>query len=311
MALRIAFDVRTVSSLFALTSLVACAEITPLPPPPPPPQIRNTAVIEQPFDTVWARAVPALGRSFYVINNIDKASGLINLSYNGEPGGMITCTDNTLGAAQACRMTTGIFESGLTDNCVAGPMSMEGRTNIIFEKIADDATRVTVNVRHQLSIPYRGQGGVPVNAQTQFNTGQVGTFAIPGLAGMRCLSEGALERTLLQLVTGLDVTASAPAVPLQPAAAAVPPPPPVRSIGMAFQPENGVVKVINVFPGSPAAGAGIAVGDTIVQLNGASTAGLTQDVILGLLNQSDVIRLVIPGKGEKIVQKVDTASFMK
>jgi len=36
-------------------------------------------------DDVWNDAVAALGQRFFVINNLDKASGLINISYSGDP----------------------------------------------------------------------------------------------------------------------------------------------------------------------------------------------------------------------------------
>lgn len=200
----------SIASIVTLAGLAACETYVPPPPEPPPAPIRNSAVIEQPFDTVWARAVPALGTSFYVINNIDKSSGLINLSYNGDPSDMINCRPAVF--AQQCR-PGGFLEPDIIENCTVGPMTMDGRTNIIFERIADDATRVTINVRHQISQPYRDQQGTPISAQSQFNTNQEGRFLHPALQHVSCRSTGTLERTLLQLVTGMDILAVQPPPP--------------------------------------------------------------------------------------------------
>jgi len=38
----------------------------------------NSKVIRLPRDVVWNRAVPNLGKQFFVINNLDRSSGLIN-----------------------------------------------------------------------------------------------------------------------------------------------------------------------------------------------------------------------------------------
>jgi hypothetical protein len=42
--------------------------------------ILSTKTINRPIDSVWKDAVAELGKNFFVINNIDKASGLINVS---------------------------------------------------------------------------------------------------------------------------------------------------------------------------------------------------------------------------------------
>ena len=54
-------------------------------------QNANVKVIKRSRDDVWSAAVPALGKQFFVINNIEKASGLMNVSYNGDPEKYIDC----------------------------------------------------------------------------------------------------------------------------------------------------------------------------------------------------------------------------
>jgi hypothetical protein len=52
---------------------------------------QNTKLIQKPRDAVWAASVPALSKQFFVINNLDKSSGLINISYSGDPEKYIDC----------------------------------------------------------------------------------------------------------------------------------------------------------------------------------------------------------------------------
>jgi len=49
-------------------------------------KIEISKTIPKPRDTVWNSAVLQLGKQFFVIDHLDKASGFINLSYNGDPG---------------------------------------------------------------------------------------------------------------------------------------------------------------------------------------------------------------------------------
>ncbi len=71
--------------------LVGCAGKQDYIRPTAPTATSNSKVIEKPRDTVWNGAVPALEKQFFVINNMDKASGLINISYTGDPKRYIDC----------------------------------------------------------------------------------------------------------------------------------------------------------------------------------------------------------------------------
>ena len=54
--------------------------------------IQNEAVINKPFSQVWDELVKGLAKSFYVINNIEKASRLINVSFSTEsPQSYVNC----------------------------------------------------------------------------------------------------------------------------------------------------------------------------------------------------------------------------
>jgi hypothetical protein len=55
----------------------------------------NFKIIDKPRDIVWNATVPELGKQFFVINNLDKSSGLINISYNGDPEKYVDCGRTT------------------------------------------------------------------------------------------------------------------------------------------------------------------------------------------------------------------------
>src|SRR5262245_21227292 len=45
------------------------------------PVASNSKTIAKPRDIVWNASIPELSKQFFVINNMDKSSGLINMSY--------------------------------------------------------------------------------------------------------------------------------------------------------------------------------------------------------------------------------------
>ena len=51
-------------------------------PPQKPTKIQNETIVSKPFETVWDSFVRELAKSFYVINNIDKQSRIINVSFS-------------------------------------------------------------------------------------------------------------------------------------------------------------------------------------------------------------------------------------
>lgn len=44
----------------------------------------NVKTIEKPQEIVWNASVPEIGKRFFVINNLDKSSGFMNISYTGD-----------------------------------------------------------------------------------------------------------------------------------------------------------------------------------------------------------------------------------
>src|SRR5262249_7083662 len=51
----------------------------------------NSKTVAKTKDQVWSALVSGLSAQFFVINNIDKESGLINITYSGDPELYIDC----------------------------------------------------------------------------------------------------------------------------------------------------------------------------------------------------------------------------
>ena len=175
--------------------------------------VNNSIVVGMSRDVVWAKAIPQLGKTFFVINNLDKASGLVNVSYSGDPekyvdGGIITSKvsgpqgeqTSTFPASRAyqhylgtVRLNNGMMGIVSLDR----KLSLDGRANIILEEIEPTKTRITVNIRYVLnkSVVMANQA----HSQTLSNTMSMSTGAPATFPGENDLyrSTGVLEEDIL------------------------------------------------------------------------------------------------------------------
>lgn len=124
----------------------------------------NSVIVQGTRDEVWARAIPVLGKTFFIINNIDKQSGLINVSYSGDPeryvdGGMITSYvtgprgefRSTFPASRGSWVYNAItkLSNGMdVYSTVYRTLTLDGRANIILEEAPSKQTKITVNIRY-------------------------------------------------------------------------------------------------------------------------------------------------------------------
>jgi hypothetical protein len=152
-----------------------------------------------------------------VINNLDKSSGLINVSYNGDPENYIDCgrltsyVKNARGertydfpGARAQQTYEVMNSSGLF--FVERKMSLEGRVNLVFEDISPNATKVTANTRYVVTRQLTGRNAANNTPQSRtdtisFNSG--GRASFPANAegqASECVSTGQLEREILSSI---------------------------------------------------------------------------------------------------------------
>jgi hypothetical protein len=177
----------------------------------------NFKIIDKPREAVWNASIPELGKQFFVINNLDKSSGLINVSYNGDPEKYIDCGRVTSYVKNARGERTYDFPGAkaqqqyeVMDNnrlfYINRRLSLEGRVNLVFEEVSQNQTRVTANTRYVVqrqvtvtaaanNIPQSGSDSI------SFNSGSSNSFA-PNNNGqvLECVATGALEREILAVI---------------------------------------------------------------------------------------------------------------
>ena len=184
--------------------------------PVAPPTVPNSATLPVPVDTAWVQMVARLGKSFFVINTVDRPN-LINISYNGDPEAYVDCgmlqstVQQTAGGEQRhyefpASRAYSVYEMVVNKGVykVTQTMDLEGRMNIVLEAIARDRTRITVNTRYILAKnrsfwPDNPTFASTANESMSFNTGGNGQF--PG-SGTRCYANGAFESEILEVLTG-------------------------------------------------------------------------------------------------------------
>jgi hypothetical protein len=213
------FKMRVLISALSLAVLAGCAgKVDYIRPSAQVAQGQNSKIINKPREAVWTTSVPALSKQFFVINNLDKSSGLINLSYTGDPEKYIDCGRITSFVKNAQGERTYDFPAAKAQQSyeIMNPsvglffidrrMNLEGRVNLIFEEVDANSTRVTANTRYVVT---RSQtirsaaGGFPQNptdtisfnsgGSARFPTNQQGEFA-------ECAARGILEQEVLSAV---------------------------------------------------------------------------------------------------------------
>ena len=161
----------------------------------------------------------SLGKNFFVINNLDKESGFINISYSGDPEKYVDCgyiesyVKNARGErtyyfpAASANQTYEVMDmkqSGGLFN-INRKMNIEGRMNLIVEEIDPNKTIVTANTKYVLT-----KSGTVRNVQgasqsfsdsISFNTNQGDRFPGSGShSGTFCQANGNFEKEVLSLL---------------------------------------------------------------------------------------------------------------
>lgn len=177
----------------------------------------QTKVVSRPKDVVWDDTVAALGQRFFVVNNLEKASGLINLSYSGDPAQYVDCGTFTVtisGPRAKAQHINAASAHATYESVVLAPpynmpqpiqvtrqMSLEGRVNLIFEAVSAKETRVTTATRYVLTRKISAGGGMPHIDNASFNGNEKGIFPPLGNSSpLECVATGQLERSILEVV---------------------------------------------------------------------------------------------------------------
>lgn len=143
---------------------------------PQPIKVKNEIIINKPYGQVWDMLVRDLSKSFYVINNIDKESRIINLSFvSNVPADYVDCGSTHRTYKQGDKLEVFDYVSAETSRYKAATdiqpnknfsyyyiidrnTKLEGRSNIYIAPSDNDknGTIITVNTRYVLDILARG-----------------------------------------------------------------------------------------------------------------------------------------------------------
>jgi hypothetical protein len=206
-------------------------------PPEKSAKLPNEMVVNKPFDAVWDSFVHNLAKSFYVINNIDKQSRIINVSFSTEtPETYADCGISTRTYSRGDENHTYTYNVASTSTfkvasrtgasnklpltaLVTRHSSLEGRINIYVAPEGPN-TRISVNARYVLTVKAEGtyveenlygnpiaRGTLPTETATAtFNTNQPVTtdWSTPEQPNtVTCQARGRLESDILQLTQKL------------------------------------------------------------------------------------------------------------
>jgi len=200
-------------------------------------EISNKKTLNRDFEDVWNTLVANISASFFVINNIDKDSRLLNITMSSNnPEDYIECgtskrtftfqnktenfnyrvaEDSNYKYAGVTYMNNGIGLPAVYH--VSRKTKMDGRINVYVAPMNTTKTNIAVNVRYIFTVtnsghrvtysllgePFPQNQLIPQNEVTaSFNTSERfsedwGTADEPGV--VECVSNGKLESMLLQM----------------------------------------------------------------------------------------------------------------
>jgi len=170
-------------------------------------------IVNAPFESVWSQTIPEFEKTFYVINNMDKASGVINVGFSEDPERAVDCGqlrsqaflhEADFAAADANQTyyaaPKGILPwRGLFPIKINRKVSIDGRANVVFEELSPTSTRVTVTAHYVVirdDVIHGPKGPIASHGSIAFATGSSGKFA----DGCVCKPNGRLEGMILGLV---------------------------------------------------------------------------------------------------------------
>ncbi len=196
----------------------ACADKLSYNPPSNTTPQTTERVVSISYDAAWDRIISNAGRKFFVINNIDKPSGFINISYSGDPRQFVDCgafeTRSSSGELKSssplARKSSTSRVNLLGDGDYFGDkltfineVTVDGRANVIVKKLTPTSTSVAVAVKYVIQRRVKSFNNNKNITQdntytTDFVSGGTGYFSDNG--NISCIGTGEFEAKLLSLV---------------------------------------------------------------------------------------------------------------
>ena len=198
--------------------LSACSGRFDYTPPTSAAPTQNSITIAKPKDEVWKQLIAGLSSKFFVVNNMDKESGFINVSYSGDPETYVDCgtIDSFVSNLRGDRRY--VFPASRGDYSyeaminrhlffIRRHMVLDGRINVLVQPIDGSHTSVIVHTRYVLTktITAQGPDRIPVTqtGTINFDSGQSASFPVnAGQLTNTCESNGRLEADVLSITGG-------------------------------------------------------------------------------------------------------------
>lgn len=183
----------------------------------------NTHTLDAKYDQVWKATVDAVGHSFFVIENVQKDSGIITLSFSANtPKDFIDCGkivetgklhgreyNNSYDGAESNTMRIFTPQDGSLPFQAIRTLTLSGKMNVLVKKVTEVSTSITINTRYVVELTYTGSQPVqigyhviyrPVSMSTamNFTNKEAGSFS--GHSGLVCKSKMKVETDLFNLI---------------------------------------------------------------------------------------------------------------
>jgi predicted small lipoprotein YifL len=162
------------ASLLALFLLSGCGVTTPTYEPPEPTSADETSVvIDQNYDETWDELIQFTSQRFFAIDNYEKDSGLMTLSFSSEPERFIDCGKIDTDGPPSYE---GAYVQWYNNRPQAN-LTLDGRMNLTVQEVSESKTRVSVNTRYVVEAVSASTGATAVS--WSFNTGGSSTKTVP------------------------------------------------------------------------------------------------------------------------------------
>lgn len=159
---------------------------------------KHEVIVNKSFDATWTSLIDYASSTFFAIDNFEKASGLITLSFgSSEPGRFIDC--GQMVAQAGAQKFNGPYATYMSTHLGA---TLTGKMNLVVRQLEPNKTLVRANARYVFVSP--PQGGIPGNSWTFESGGQATVPVTVPMAGTiptrTCRPTYAAEKAILDAV---------------------------------------------------------------------------------------------------------------
>jgi len=197
--------IKNILILVLTVLLISCTAIPNYTPPLSAVKYPVSVTINKSKNELWPILMKELSNEFFVINNIDKSSGLINLSYDVDPTNYIDCgfisfnSESNIDKQKASSKMIKFPFNGPFENSAIRTyryMSLSGRINVFVNQVKKYKTVVKVNIRYKISKRVERKGAYPYVSNAVSNSNDRAVFR----EGTICYPTGKLERKVLDAI---------------------------------------------------------------------------------------------------------------